>query len=79
MLVQPSVSTLASRFTIAFFFAIFETPMASVTAVTAGSPSGMVATARATARLSSSLTPSPRSKPMMNTAATITPDNLARL
>ena len=79
MLVHPSVSTLASRFTIAFFLAIFATPMARVTAVTAGRPSGMVATASATARLSNSLKLSPRNKPMTNTAATITPDNLARL
>ena len=79
MLVHPNVSTLARRLTIAFLRAIFDTPTARVTAVTAGRPSGMVATAKATARFSSSDTELPRASPIANTAATITPDNLARL
>ena len=47
-MVEPSVSTDASRLTIALRFAIRLTPMARVTVTTAGSPSGIAATARAT-------------------------------
>ena len=78
-LVHPSVSTLARRFTIAFLRAIVDTPIASVTAVTAGSPSGMDATASATARLSRSAMSSPRTRPIAITAATMTPASFARL
>ena len=47
--VDPSVSTEWSRLTMALCFAIWLTPTASVTVTTAGRPSGMAATANATA------------------------------
>ena len=53
--VDPSVSTECKRFTMAFCFAIFEIPIANVTVTTAGRPSGMAATARATAPRRASL------------------------
>jgi hypothetical protein len=45
----PRVSTLGSFFTIAFRFAMRNTPKANVTVTTIGSPSGIAATARETA------------------------------
>ena len=78
-LVQPRVSTLASRFTMALRLAIFDTPMANVTAVTAGNPSGMVATANATERLRSSVKPLPRMRPMTKTSATMPAERSAKL
>ncbi len=48
-MVDPSVSTECSRFTMALRLAIWLTPTARVTVTTAGRPSGMAATARATA------------------------------
>ena len=50
-LVHPSVSTLGSDRTIAFCFAIFLVPSARHVVTTAGSPSGIAATASATAIL----------------------------
>mmetsp|Transcript_13157 Transcript_13157/g.43355 ORF Transcript_13157/g.43355 Transcript_13157/m.43355 type:complete len:285 (+) Transcript_13157:1632-2486(+) len=49
--VQPSVSTLGSLRTMAFFLAILRVPSARQVVITAGSPSGMAATASATAIL----------------------------
>ena len=49
--VQPSVSTDGSERTMAFFFAILLVPSARQVVMTAGRPSGMAATARATAIL----------------------------
>ena len=62
----------------AFWRAICTVPNASVTATTAGRPSGMAATARATARRNRSENDSPRIKPITNTRATTTPANAAR-
>ena len=78
-LVQPSVSTDASRLTIAFRVAIFDTPSASVTTVTAGSPSGIAATASATAVTMTSAKECPRATPITKTAVTISPASFARL
>lgn len=47
--VQPSVSTEGRLRTIAFFLAIFFVPSARQVVMTTGSPSGMAATASATA------------------------------
>ena len=47
--VDPSVSTECRRFTMALRLAIWLTPTARVTVTTAGRPSGMAATASATA------------------------------
>lgn len=49
--VQPKVSTDGSDLTMAFFFAILLVPKAKQVVITAGKPSGMAATARATAIL----------------------------
>mmetsp|Transcript_27319 Transcript_27319/g.76282 ORF Transcript_27319/g.76282 Transcript_27319/m.76282 type:complete len:268 (-) Transcript_27319:936-1739(-) len=49
--VQPSVSTDGSLRTMAFFFAILRVPRARQAVTTAGRPSGMAATAKATAIL----------------------------
>ena len=49
--VQPRVSTDGSLRTMALFLAIFRVPSARQAVTTAGSPSGMAATARATAIL----------------------------
>ena len=49
--VQPSVSTEGKLRTIAFCFAIFLVPRARQVVTTAGRPSGMAATASATAIL----------------------------
>ena len=49
--VQPSVSTEDSVRTIAFCFANFRVPSARHVVTTAGRPSGIAATARATATL----------------------------
>ncbi len=46
--VQPRVSAAGNRFTIAFLRAIAVTPMARAIVTTAGSPSGIAATARET-------------------------------
>ena len=78
-LAQPRVSTAARRFTMACCCAILETPIARVTAVTAGSPSGIAATASATAVNSTSLAGWPRAIPIANTAVTIPPAIIARL
>ena len=47
--VQPSVSTEGRLRTIEFFFAILRVPSAKQVVITAGRPSGMAATANATA------------------------------
>ena len=49
--VHPSVSTLGRRLTIAFFWLILRVPSARHVVMTAGRPSGMAATAKATAIL----------------------------
>lgn len=49
--VQPRVSTEGSDLTIAFFLAIRRVPKAKQVVMTAGKPSGMAATAKATAIL----------------------------
>jgi hypothetical protein len=49
--VHPNVSTEDSVRTIAFCFAIFRVPSARHVVTTAGRPSGIAATARATATL----------------------------
>lgn len=49
--VQPRVSTEGSDLTIAFFLAIRRVPKAKQVVITAGKPSGMAATAKATAIL----------------------------
>lgn len=49
--VQPKVSTDGSDLTMAFFLAILLVPKAKQVVMTAGKPSGMAATARATAIL----------------------------
>ena len=50
-LVQPRVSTLGKFLTIAFFCAIFFVPRAKQAVMTAAKPSGIAATAKATAIL----------------------------
>lgn len=49
--VQPRVSTEGRDLTIAFFLAIRRVPKAKQVVITAGKPSGMAATAKATAIL----------------------------
>lgn len=49
--VQPSVSTEGNDLTIAFFLAIRRVPKARQVVITAGNPSGIAATAKATAIL----------------------------
>ena len=49
--VHPSVSTDCNLRTMAFFLAIFLVPSARQVVITAGSPSGIAATASATAIL----------------------------
>lgn len=49
--VQPRVSTEGRDLTIAFFLAIRRVPKAKQVVMTAGKPSGMAATAKATAIL----------------------------
>lgn len=49
--VHPRVSTEGSDRTMAFFFAIRRVPRAKQVVMTAGKPSGMAATAKATAIL----------------------------
>jgi hypothetical protein len=49
--VDPRVSTEGRDLTMAFFLAIFMVPRARQVVITAGRPSGMAATARATAIL----------------------------
>lgn len=49
--VHPKVSTDGSFLTIAFYLAILLDPRAKQVVITAGSPSGMAATAKATAIL----------------------------
>lgn len=49
--VHPRVSTLGSERTIAFFLAMRRVPKAKHVVMTAGRPSGIAATARATAIL----------------------------
>lgn len=49
--VQPRVSTEGNDLTMAFFLAIRRVPKAKQVVITAGKPSGMAATAKATAIL----------------------------
>ena len=71
--VQPSVSTAASLRTMAWRLAMRCMPSARVTVTTAGSPSGMAATARAMAVMAVSTRSSPRARPSANISATTTP------
>ena len=68
---DPSASTAGSRRTRALRRAIFPAPIASATVTTAGSASGMAATARLTAVRNMSTTGSPRSSPATKTMAQI--------
>ena len=68
--VAPRVSTEARRLTMAPRLAIWEVPMARVTVTTAGRPSGMAATARATDASTVSARDSPRSRLRMAKIAT---------
>lgn len=77
--VEPSVSTECNRFTMAFCFAIFEIPIARVTVTTAGSPSGIAATARATAPRIAVVNDSPTRSCTMNTTVAATPAMMARV
>ena len=52
--VDPKASTADNFLTIAFSFAIFWTPIASVIVITAESPSGIAATASETASMKTS-------------------------
>ncbi len=70
--VDPSVSTEASRFTIALCAAILETPIARVTVTTAGRPSGIAATARATDSIIAVARSSPCASARPKTASTAT-------
>ena len=65
--VLPRVSTEASRLTIAPRRASRVVPMARVNATTAGSPSGIAATARETALTNSAAKSCPRTSPSTNT------------
>ena len=76
--VEPSVSTECSRFTMACCLAMREMPMARVTVTTAGSPSGMAATARATAPSAASAKSAPWAIWSTNTRPTATPAIMAR-
>lgn len=49
--VQPKVYTLGNFLTIAYFLAIYLVPKAKHVVITAGNPSGIAATAKATAIL----------------------------
>ncbi len=71
MLVEPSVSTAGSLRTSARRRDMRNTPSASATVTTAGSPSGTAATARLTEVINSSKGWVPRSKPNPNSRATI--------
>lgn len=51
MVVHPKVSTLGNFLTIAFYLAILLVPKAKQVVITAGNPSGIAATAKATAIL----------------------------
>ena len=75
--VLPSVSTDASRLTIAPRRASRPVPIASVNATTAGSPSGIAATASETALTNRSPKSCPRSRPSTNTTAMTTPAMIA--
>ena len=71
--VQPSVSTAESFFRIARFCAIRHMPIASVTVTTAGRPSGIAATASATALIAACVQGRPRAKSRAKITVTTTP------
>jgi hypothetical protein len=71
--VLPSVSTAGSRRITAFRRAMRCTPSASVMVNTTGRPSGMAATASATATRNMSSTPSPSATPLPNATTEATP------
>ena len=75
--VLPSVSTEASRLTMAPRLASRVVPMARVNATTAGSPSGMAATASETALTNSSPKSCPRTSPSTNTTTMTAPAIIA--
>merc|ERR1711981_157568 len=70
--VQPRVSTDGKDLTIAFFLAILRVPRARQVVMTAGRPSGIAATAKATAVLRPVPTTTPRALP----AATLVPEKM---
>ena len=65
----PSVSTAGRRRMTALLFAILCTPSERTTVTTAGSPSGIAATARLTESMNALSTPMPRSMLSMNISA----------
>ena len=67
----PNVSTAGNFLTIAFFFTIFCTPIASTIVDTAASPSGITATANETAVINILITPFPCNSPIININAQI--------
>jgi len=75
---EPSVSTAGSLRMSAFWPTIFLAPSASDTDTTAGSASGIAATARLMAVSSISITGSPRSSPVTNRIAQMTSTAIAR-
>jgi len=70
-LTEPSVSTAGRRRISAWKSAMRRAPTASSTVTTAGSASGIAATARLMAVISITSTGSPHSRPMPNSAALI--------
>ena len=77
--VLPSVSTDASRLTIAPRRASRVVPIARVNATTAGSPSGIAATASETALTNSAAKSCPRTSPSTNTTTITAPAIMARV
>ena len=69
--VEPNVSTAGKDFTIAFFLTIFCTLKARTTVTTVASPSGIAATAKATAVLNASRKPIPDNNSIAKTAIQI--------
>ena len=71
--VEPSVSTAESFLRMARFCAMRHMPMDSVTVTTAGRPSGIAATASATAVIAASVQGRPRAKSSEKMTVTTTP------
>jgi len=76
--VEPRVSTECNRLTMAFSLAIWAMPTARVTVTTAGRPSGMAATASATAPSIASRNEPSSAHWVMNTTVAATPAMIAR-
>ena len=68
----PKVSTAGSFLIIALFLDILVTPIDSIIVTTAGSPSGIAATARPTDVINISLIDIPLNRPIINIARHIT-------